>query len=205
LERHRILWLFLQRETDILTQPRSILHLAPEGVLSSLLQRPNIEYVSGDLEPGRAMEVMDITALPCPDHTFDTVICNHVLEHVPGDVAAMREIRRVLRPGGVAIMQHPIDSSLAKTYEEPTIVTPEARLQAYGQEDHVRLYGRDFPDRLVAAGFQITVRRYLDELDPSERSWYGLSDGRKTGLNGADIYECLAAKEVESANASRLS
>ena len=193
VERHRILWLYLQRETDILTEPRSILHLAPEGVLAAVLQRHNIDYVSGDLEPGRAMEVMDITALPRPDDTFDAVLCNHVLEHVPDDGAAMREIHRVLRPGGLAIMQHPIDTSRAETFEDPDIVAPDARMQAYGQEDHVRLYGRDFADRLVTAGFTITMRRYLDELDPSERTRYGLRDGTGVGMRSADIYQCTAA------------
>ena len=113
------------------------------------------------------MEVMDITALPRPDDTFDAVLCNHVLEHVPDDGAAMREMHRVLRPGGLAIMQHPIDTSRAETFEDPDTAAPDARMQAYGQEDHVRLYGRDFADRLVAAGFTISMRRYLDELDPS--------------------------------------
>jgi Methyltransferase domain len=144
----------------MLTEARSVLHMAPEGVLASLLQRPNIDYVSGDLEPGYAMEVMDITALPRPDHTFDAVLCNHVLEH---------------------------------TYEDWDVTGPEDRLREFGQEDHVRLYGRDFADRLTAAGFEVSMRQYADELDPSERSRYALRDGGGTGIRGADIYQCTPA------------
>lgn len=194
MERHRILWLFLQRETDILTEPRSILHMAPEAVLTAMLDRPNIQYVSGDLVPGHAMEVMDITALPRPDDSFDAVVCNHVLEHVPDDIGAMRELHRVLRPGGLAIMQHPIDNARAETLEDPEVVTPEARLRVYGHEDHKRMYGRDFADRLSAAGFEVTIRRYLDELDDAERARYALRDGNGDGLRGADIFSCVAAK-----------
>jgi SAM-dependent methyltransferase len=183
----------MQRETDLLTEPRSILHIAPEGVLASLLQRPNIEYVSGDLRPGQAMEVMDLTALPRPDHTFDAVLCNHVLEHVPDDAGALSEIHRVLRPGGVAIMQHPIDNSRAHTYEDWDATTPEDRLREFGQEDHVRVYGRDFADRLTDAGFKVTIRQYADELDPSERSLYALRDGSGTGIRGADVFQGVAA------------
>ena len=101
LERHRILWLFLQRETDLLEAPHRVLHLAPEPVIADLIRnRPNLSYISGDLNPGAAMEVMDVTELPRPDGAFDVVLCNHVLEHIPDDRRAMSELFRVLEPGG---------------------------------------------------------------------------------------------------------
>jgi SAM-dependent methyltransferase len=193
LERHRILWLFLLREIDILKGSRSVLHMAPEPALVPLLRRPNISYVSGDLEPGQAMEVMDVTSLPQADGVFDVVICNHVLEHIPDDRRAMCELRRVLKPGGFAIMQHPIDMSRAETYEDRDITTPQERLREFGQADHMRLYGRDFGDRLAAAGFEVTIRRYLDELDPAERVRYALGDSADDGMRRADVYCCVAA------------
>jgi SAM-dependent methyltransferase len=108
-------------------------------------------------------------AMPFDDDTFDCVIANHVLEHV-GDVdRALGEICRVLRPGGHAILQTPYGSKLHRTWEDAGIDTPAARLQAYGQEDHVRLFGRDIFERIAAAGFDALVRQHnelLDDVDP---------------------------------------
>ena len=197
LERHRLFWLFLQRESDILSRPGSILHIAPEEALSSALRRcPDVEYLSGDLTSGRAMEVMDITALPCDDARFDVVICNHVLEHVPDDGRAMAEMRRVLKPDGYALMQHPIDTALPTTYENWEATTPDARMREFDQEDHVRIYGMDFGDRLASVGFQVSCRRYIDELSDNERERYALRDGRGgRTMRGADIYHCAAGKD----------
>lgn len=204
LERHRILWLFLQRETQILRDEVRLLHLAPEPILTSRLRQcAGIRYESGDVEPGKAMEVMDITDLPCATDSFDVVLCNHVLEHVPEDRAAMSEIRRVLKVGGVALMQHPIDEALPRTYENWAVKTPEARLAEFGQEDHVRVYGNDFDQRLKDAGFQITRRRYIDELDASLRNRYALRDGdSNSGMRGADIYSCVKKLVPDTSRAS---
>lgn len=193
LERHRILWLYLQRETTVLRQGGSMLHFAPEEAVGRALRRiANVDYLSVDIEPGKAMRVMDITALSLADESFDVVLCNHVLEHVPDDHAAMSEIARVLRPTGRAIMQHPIDYGRSVTYENWDVVTPEARLREFGQEDHVRVYGTDFPDRLTRAGLDVTCRRYIEEIDPAQRARYSLSDGDDAGaMRGADIYECV--------------
>lgn len=145
LERHRVLWLFLERHTTLLTRPAKVMHFAPERSLSTRLQQIHgSNYTSGDLDGTLAMEAIDITDIAKEDGLFDAVIASHVLEHVPADVQAMREIKRVLAPGGIAVLQHPIDVDLALTYEDCTIVDPADRTQAFGQADHVRVYGRDF-------------------------------------------------------------
>jgi SAM-dependent methyltransferase len=172
--RHRLLWLYFERETDLLQAHHRVLHLAPEPSLSRLLgERANIDYLSADLDPSRgAMETFDVMAIPKGDNSFDVVICSHVLEHVRDDRVAMREIRRVVDPDGVAYLPHPVFPERTDTYEDATIVTPEARRRAFGQEDHVRLYGRDFTARLEEAGFSVTIRPYADELSPAERERY---------------------------------
>jgi SAM-dependent methyltransferase len=190
LERHRSLWLFLQRETDLLSRPLSVLHFAPEKVLADLLRdRANLSYVSGDLNAQQAMEVMDITAIPRPNATFDVVLCNHVLEHVPDDRRAISEIFRVLRSGGRAYMQHPIDYARPVTYENWNVVTPEARMREFGQEDHVRWYGADHIDRLRTAGFDVTCARYVDDLDEATAKRFALRD-EFGSVRRADIYIC---------------
>ncbi len=121
LERHRLIWLYLRDETDLFTpaaEPRRMLHVAPEPVLRERLAgEPLIDYLSADLEPGVADVQMDITAIDFPDDSFDVIYCSHVLEHVPDDALAMRELCRVLRPSGWAILQVPI--LLARTDEDP--------------------------------------------------------------------------------------
>jgi SAM-dependent methyltransferase len=108
------------------------------------------------------------------------VICSHVLEHVPDDRRAMSEVFRALRPGGTAYFMQPVDFGQAETYEDPSIVTPEERLRAFNQHNHVRVYGRDVRDRLAGAGFEVTERRYTEELDPADRARYALQDGDAT-------------------------
>lgn len=141
-ERHRLLALYLERH-----MPRngaSVLHVAPEECLEAKLRGPN--YVSGDID-GHGMMRLDVQNLPFPDEKFDVVICYHVLEHVPDDYAAMRELHRVLSRTGWALLQSPIWAE-HHTIEDPATTTPEARKALYGQDDHRRAYGPDFPDRL---------------------------------------------------------
>ncbi|MBK8554775.1 MAG: methyltransferase domain-containing protein [Lewinellaceae bacterium] len=147
----------------MLRENLSLLHVSPEKMLFRKFKTlPGIQYVPADkFDPGYHYPAgtvnMDITDIQYPDAHFDAVICSHVLEHVPDDAKAMKEIHRVLKPGGWAIMLVPIDANLEKTFEDASITDPEARLKAYGQSDHVRQYGMDFGKRLENAGF--TVKR----------------------------------------------
>jgi SAM-dependent methyltransferase len=174
-ERHRALLLYLQDRTSIFTERLSVLHLAPEEVFQKKLRaQPNLEYVSADLESPLAMVQLDITDIPYPDGSFDVILCSHVLEHVPDDRTAMRELVRVLKPDGWALLLVPVDFSRAETYEDSTITSPEERERAFWQADHVRLYGLDFPERLREAGFSVIVDPYVRELDPATIQRYGL-------------------------------
>jgi ubiquinone/menaquinone biosynthesis C-methylase UbiE len=101
------------------------------------------------------MQAMDITNIPIDDDTYDTVICNHVLEHIPNDIKALKELFRVIKPGGWGSIQVPIKGDI--TDEDLSITDPEERTKRYGQSDHVRQYGKDFIDRLPLAGFTVSV------------------------------------------------
>lgn len=158
MERHRLLWLYLERSTDLLTAPMRLLHVAPEyGIYRQLRCRSNIEYVTGDLDSPLAARQIDVTDLPWQEPHFDAILCNHVLEHVADDRQAMRELFRVLNPGGWAILMVPVARSLPETAEDPAVTDPAERLRRFGQEDHVRLYGADYGERLRQAGFEVRV------------------------------------------------
>lgn len=170
--RARLLFEYLSREQG-LTRSRSrvkVMHVAPEyGIFARVRQDKMVSYVCVDLEPAgydRSMEITrcDITSIDYPDETFDLIICSHVLEHVPNDGLAMRELCRVLKPGGTAVLQVPISASLPRTIEDPSIDDPRERERRFGQYDHVRIYGSDYTDRLRDSGFQVEI------FDPS-RAW----------------------------------
>ena len=135
-----------------------MLHVAPERNLRKvLLAHPNINYLTVDLNSPLAMVKMDITNMPYEDNLFDVIICNHVLEHIPDDRKAISELYRVLKPAGWAILQVPISQSLVTTYEDPSITAPDEREKAFGQSDHVRIYARDYRERLESVGFSVQV------------------------------------------------
>lgn len=188
LERHRLLWLYVARETPVLTEPTRCLHMAPEPAIQERLRRhANVDYVSADLNPGWPADVVaDVTDLPFEDGRFDLVICNHVLEHVPDDAAAMSEMLRVLRPGGTALMLHPLDETRQSTFEDASVTSAREREELFGQRDHVRVYGSDFYDRLAEGGFEVERVRYVESLTDQERHRHGVADeelavGRKPG------------------------
>jgi SAM-dependent methyltransferase len=167
LERHRALWLLLRRE-GALEGITSLLHFAPEpGIRDCLRGMRRLRYVTADIAPGRADTAMDMTRLAFQGASFDRVICSHVLEHVPDDARAMQELWRVLRPGGIAVLQVPLREG--PTDEDVAVTDPGERLRRFGQEDHVRFYGRDdFAKRLEAAGFAVRVIIPTVGLSPDE-------------------------------------
>ena len=155
--------------------PIRLLHFAPEASLTALLRSyKNVDYLSVDINPAHAMQKEDITKLSFPDKSFDRVLCIHVLEHIEDDRKAMSEILRVLKSDGCAILDVPIDYGREQTYEDASIQTPEARTKAFWQGDHVRLYGRDFSQRLEAAGFAVQEDPYFDSLGQDVISRHGL-------------------------------
>ena len=174
LERHRLLWLYLQDKTNFFSKPIKLLHVAPEiCFVDRFEQMDHVDYTSADLDSPWAQIKMDLHNIPFEENTFDAVLCNHVMEHVRDDLQCMREILRVLKPGGWAIIQSPV-YDMAETYEDPTITDPRAREVAYGQDDHLRKYGQDYGDRLRQAGFVVTEDDYVRKLTPDQVRWYAL-------------------------------
>jgi SAM-dependent methyltransferase len=177
-DRERHLFLYLGVDvTSSLLRGRDVLHLAPEQHLAKLIadSRPG-RYVRGDLYPASAdIQKVDLQNIPFPDDSFDLVIANHVLEHVDDDLAALAQIRRVLRAGGHAILQTPYSPVLTRTFEDAGITSAQARLQAYGQEDHVRLYGRDIFERFASAGFTDRVLAHSQALPHIDSRTYGVN------------------------------
>lgn len=177
LERHRLMWMYLRERTNFFDDKLDVLHIAPEQCFYGKFKKlANIDYFTGDLESPLAEYHFDLHDIPFEANKFDVVICNHVMEHVEDDLQCMSELCRVLKPGGWGIMQVPIDYSRAKTYEDPTITSPEDREKHFWQKDHVRLYGRDYPDRLEKAGFTVKRDEFVKELGKEKRDRYRLQE-----------------------------
>ena len=165
LERHRLIWLFLNRKTDFFSAPLKVLHIAPEQpFLKRFKNLKNLDYTTADLESPIADVKMDIREMPFDDNSFDSLMCNHVLEHIDNELKATKEIYRVLKPGGWAILQVPLDASLEETYEDFSITSPKDREKHFGQYDHVRLYGRDYAKRLEKSGLKVYPDKLVEEI-----------------------------------------
>lgn len=174
-DRERLVYFYLINEGKIADRAVSMLHVAPEVPLQKYLKSlANVTHTSVDIESPRADKKMDIRSIQFPDNSFDVVVCNHVLEHIPEDLVAMRELLRVLKPGGFAILQVPISLKLEKTFEDFSIVTPPERERIFGQRDHVRIYARDYKDRLASAGFTVEVLNYSSKLGDEKTKLYAL-------------------------------
>lgn len=189
LERHRLSWLVMEkkfRKIDRLEE-KSFLHIAPERVFAEKLYplfKDN--YLTADLYKKSAKIQMDITNMEYPDESFDFIYCSHVLEHIIDDRKAMRELSRVIKQDGWAILLVPIVKEGA-TEEDFSIVTKEDRIKYYGHPDHVRNYGDDYKDRLEESGRNVEVIYAKDFLTPQEIERMGLTKG------AGEIYFCTKA------------
>jgi len=178
LERHRLLWLWLQRETEFFSKPAKVLHFAPEQAFYKRFRKMrHLDYTTTDLNSPLADIKADICDLPFHENEYDLIFCNHVLEHIPNDHKAMKELYRVLKPGGLAILQIPQDLSRAMTFEDNTITDPKERATIFGQYDHVRVYGRDYFDKLRAVGFKVDEVDFTSTLTSKEVDRYRLAQG----------------------------
>ncbi len=178
LERHRLLWLYLSRKTDFLSRAAELLHFAPEQCFYARFKKlPNLRYVTADIDSPLADLSVDVQDLPLEDNRFDWIFCNHVLEHVPDDRKALSELYRVLKPGGTLIAQVPQRFDWEKTLEDPSITDRKERERLFGQYDHLRMYGRDYPERLKEAGFEVRLWDAAAELGEQAVNRYALPKG----------------------------
>ena len=182
--RHRLLQIYLKNRTNFFKDNLKILDIAPTVLFQEMCKNlTNIDYISADISSPLAMLRMDITNISLADNLFDCIICYHVLEHILDDQRAMRELFRVLKPGAWAILQSPVDNNRDKTFEDQTIISPDEREHAFCQHDHVRIYGRDYKDRLEKAGFVVNVDNYVEKLGERAIKKFGL-------MRDENIYFC---------------
>ncbi|MEM9775487.1 MAG: methyltransferase domain-containing protein [Chloroflexota bacterium] len=185
LDRERMIYLYLKKYTDVFERPQSILHVAPEYATKRVLeQQAHLDYTSADMEQKWGVKVqMDITKIQFPDETFDKIICNHVLEHVPDDRLAMSEFYRTMKPGGMAVLQVPLSLTLDETYEDFSITSASGREQEFGQSDHVRIYAKDYKDRLESVGFEVEVFDWKNDRD-----YFGGANNKYSLVVEEDLY-----------------
>lgn len=176
LERHRLLWLYLQNETNFFKDSLKVLHFAPEQAFyKKFKNQPNLDYTTTDLNSPLADVKADICNLPFENNMFDVILCNHVLEHIPNDTLAMQELYRILKPGGFAILQIPQDLNREHTFEDNTIIDKKERTKIFGQYDHVRIYGRDYFNKLRSIGFTVEEVDYTTKFTKQEIEKYSLA------------------------------
>ncbi len=178
LERHRLLWLYLNNETDFFTANHKVLHFAPEQAFYKRFRNmKNLDYVTTDLNSPLADVKADICNLPFEKNEFDIIFCNHVLEHIPDDTKAMQELYRILKPSGFGVFQIPQDLNREKTFEDNSITDKKERAKIFGQYDHVRIYGRDYFDKLRSIGFKVDEVDYTNTLSQEDITRYCLAKG----------------------------
>lgn len=180
LERHRLMWLFLIDETNFFnsTKKLKVLHIAPEQCFLDLFKKQkNLEYITSDLESPIADVKADICDLPFKENEFDVVFCNHVLEHIPDDTKAMQELYRVMKKGGFGVFQIPQDLSRDVTFEDNSITDKDERAKIFGQYDHVRVYGKDYFNKLRSVGFKVDEVDYTKKIDSKQIERFCLMKG----------------------------
>src|SRR5690606_6899838 len=149
--------------------PAKMLHFAPEQAFYRRFRKQkNLQYITTDLSSPLADVKADICNLPFQDDEFDVIFCNHVLEHIPDDTKAMQELFRILKPKGWAVLQIPQDLSREKTFEDDSITDRKERAKIFGQYDHVRIYGRDYFDKLRQIGFVVEEINYTETLSKAD-------------------------------------
>jgi SAM-dependent methyltransferase len=179
LERHRLLWLYLDRKTNFLIDAIRVLHVAPEQVFYKKFKSfSHWDYTTTDLHSPLADVKADICALPFEDNTYDFILCNHVLEHIPNDLKAMEELYRVLKPGGTAILQVPLEEDRENTFEDDSITDQQERTRIFGQYDHVRIYGQDYYKRLQEVGFEAIPMDFIKEVTEDDIQHFALPSER---------------------------
>lgn len=181
LERHRLIYLYLKEKTTFFTTTQEVLHIAPEACFIKQFEKvQGSRYITADLESPLAKVKMDIHSMPFEQNRFDVVLCNHVLEHVQDDIQALREIYRVLKPGGFAILQVPFFSPVPdKTFEDNTVIDKREKEKLFGQDDHVRKYGKDYTERIRESGLLPAEDNFVNELSDEARRRYGLVKGEQ--------------------------
>jgi SAM-dependent methyltransferase len=186
-----MLWLFLEKtRRELFEKPLSLLHIAPETCYQRQFKLlGKLRYVTADIASPVADCRLDLCRLPFQSGAFDVILCNHVLEHIPDDRRAMQELCRVLKPGGWGVLQVPMDYGRHMTFEDDTILSPEERERAFGQRDHVRVYGMDYVDRLRGAGFTVEVVDFVTEIEGAVVLRYGLN-------NDEQVYLCTKPGET---------
>jgi len=167
-DRERLVYIYLKDQLQIFSnKDKSILHIAPEWNLSKKIDKFGFKnYICGDLQPENYpnyVQKINILDIPYGENTFDLIICNHVLEHIPNDFDAMEELYRVLKMGGQAILQVPISKNLLQTFEDFSVIDPQEREIVFGQCDHVRIYGQDYADRLTFCKFKVKRKNIYKE------------------------------------------
>ena len=178
-ERFRMLWTFIDSKYDELfaNKPCKILHVAPEREIEKRLRgMPGIDYLSADLENPNAMMKMDLTSIQFEDNYFDTIICCHVLEHIPDDVTALKELFRVVKPGGSVLIQVP--GLLVKTFEDTSDMNINDRKFIFRHESHYHLYGLDLIARMTEVGFTANYYYASDILNKDKCLSYGINQQR---------------------------
>ena len=179
LERHRMIWLWITRHTDLLERRPRLLHIAPEVSLMRHLKPlygNSGNYITADLESPLADLHFDVQQIPLSDGSVEVVICNHLLEHVEDDRVALRELHRILCHGGWGILLVPEDRRRATTFEDDSVTDREERTRLFGQYDHRRVYGRDYDDRLRSAGFRVERIPCSDIATATERKLYAIGN-----------------------------